>query len=174
MDILVARESFSKRDKRAIIKFQVLLGRSDRQGILFDQAVPAGQTVNGDCYRSVLRKVLHATRTKRPALHEAGVILLQDNAAPHRKQNVLAAIESWGWEILPHPPYSPDLSPCDFFLFPRIKESMRGRRFGTEDEVNQAYKAGMDAVTKVRVGAGIDGLVRRWEKCVEAEGGYFE
>ncbi|PAA51888.1 hypothetical protein BOX15_Mlig021490g1, partial [Macrostomum lignano] len=83
-------------------------------------------------------------------------------------------IESWGWEILPHPPYSPDLSPCDFFLFPRIKESMRGQRFSTEEDVNQAYKAGIAAVTNNGMTTGIDGLVRRWEKCIEAEGSYFE
>ena len=107
-------------------------------GILFDQAVPVGQTVNGDYYLIVLRKVQRAIRDKRPSLHEAGPILLQDNAAPHRKKSDLQALQSWSWEILPHPPYSPDLSPCDFFLFPRIKEPMRGRRFHTEEEVNEA------------------------------------
>lgn len=146
----------------------------DRQGILFDQAVPVGQTVNGDYYLTVLRKVKRAIRDKRPELHNIGPILLQDNAAPHRKREVLDAMDAWGWEILPHPPYSPDLSPCDFFLFPRIKEPMRGRRFNTEEEVNQAFKDGITLMTKSGVQAGIDDLVQRWERCLELDGEYVE
>ncbi|PAA87275.1 hypothetical protein BOX15_Mlig010858g1 [Macrostomum lignano] len=53
-------------------------------------------------------------------------------------------------------------------------ESMRGQRFSAEEDVNRAYKAGIAAVTNNGMTAGIDGLVRRWEKCIEAEGSYFE
>ena len=146
----------------------------DRQDILFDQAVPVGQTVNGDYYLSVLVKVRRAIKDKRPNLHNSGPILLQDNAGPHRKREVLDTLDNWGWEVLAHPPYSPDLSPCDFFLFPRIKEHIRGQRFHDEKEVNDAFKRGISAVTKSGVQPGIDGLVRRWEKCLEVEGMYVE
>ena len=99
----------------------------DMHGIIFDEAVPVGQNVNGDYYLTVLRsKVRRAIRDKRPNLLESGVILLQDNAAPHRKKTVLDALEEWGWKTLAHPPYSPDLSPCDFFLFPKVKELIQG------------------------------------------------
>ena len=37
--------------------------------------------------------------------------------------------------IMPQQPYSPDLAPCDFFLFPRLKGSMKGRRFATIEEI---------------------------------------
>ena len=146
----------------------------DFQGIIFDQAVPHGQTVNGDYYLSVLHKVRRAIRDKRPELKEVGSILLQNNASPHRKKMVLETLETWDWEILPHPPYLPDLSPCDFFLFPRIKENIRGRRYSIEDEVNEAYKHGLSVVTKAGVQDGIYGLVHQWQKCIELEGSYTE
>lgn len=146
----------------------------DRRGILFDEAVPMGQTVNGNYYLAVLRKVRRAISDKRPELKAAGPILLQDNAGPHRKREVLQALTSWGWEILPHPPYSPDLSPCDFFLFPKVKEHCRGRRFQSEDEVNAAFKDGLKRVTESGIQDGIDGLLRRWEKCLNVEGSYVE
>ena len=41
------------------------------------------------------------------------------------------------WETLDHPPYSPDLSPCDYFLFVPMKESLGGDRFKNSDEVEE-------------------------------------
>lgn len=146
----------------------------DRQGLLFDQAVPCGQTVNGDYYLRVLKKVRRAIRDKRPQMSQEGPILLQDNAAAHRKAAVLTALEDFGWEIMAHPPYSPDLSPCDFFLFPKIKEAMRGQRFKDTEDINEAYRQSLAAVTKSGLQGGIDSLVPRWQKCVDADGAYFE
>ena len=161
--------------RRSMMQLKVMhITFFDREGILFDQAVPVGQTVTGAYYLEVLRKVKRAIRDKRPELHNRGPILLQDNAGPHRKREVLETLASWGWEVLPHPPYSPDLSPCDFFLFPRIKEGIRGQRFHTEEEVNEAFKAGIQSLTKTGVQGGIDGLLRRWQKCIDLEGAYVE
>ena len=50
----------------------------------------------------------------------------------------MAAIRDAGFEILDHPPYSPDLAPSDFHLFPKLKESLRGQRFQTDDDVMAA------------------------------------
>ena len=45
-------------------------------------------------------------------------------------------LENCGWEVLPHPPYSPDLSPPDFDLFPKLKKTLRGKRFATIEEAS--------------------------------------
>ena len=104
--------------RRAIANLKVMhITFFDRHGVLFDQAVPVGQRVDGDYYLSTLKKVRRAIRTKRPELHASGAILLQDNAGPHRKLEVPESLESWNWETLPHPPYSPDLS-LRFFSLP--------------------------------------------------------
>ena len=64
-----------------------------------------------------------AMRKKRPALLKAGPILLHDNAVPHKSWHVTSVIDEYKWETLKHPAYFPDLSPCDFDLFPELKNT---------------------------------------------------
>ena len=146
----------------------------DHAGLLSDQAVPVGQIVNGDYYLSVLKKVGRAINDKWPELENAGPILLQDNAGPHRKREVLQTLDTWSWELLPHPLYSPDLSPCDFFLFLRMKKQIRGQHFSSEQEINEAYRQSLITVAKLGLHDGIFDPVSRWWKCIEHEGSYFE
>ena len=76
----------------------------DVQGIILDHPVPHGSTVNGDYYKMILKdKLFPAVKRKRPNLVESGVILLHDNASPHRRSDVIEQIDSLNWEILLHP-----------------------------------------------------------------------
>ena len=61
-----------------------------------------------------------AMRKKRLALLKAGPTLLHDNATPHKSWDVTSVIDKYKWETLKYPAYSPDLSPCDFDLFPEL------------------------------------------------------
>ena len=113
---------------------------SDVQGLLIDRAVATGTTVNGDYYVKFIRHHLRpAIRKKRPDLLREGQIILHDNASSHMKRDVVQLLtEEYDWEeVLQHPPYSPDLSPCDFFWFPRVKNELGGRRFANVDEINR-------------------------------------
>ena len=72
-------------------------------------------------------------------------------------------------EPLQHPPYSPDLAICDFFLFPTVKDHPRGRKFESREELGTAITKALRTVT-------CDGLqhvfgtwVERWDKCIEAK-----
>ncbi|VVC33476.1 Ribonuclease H-like domain [Cinara cedri] len=76
-------------------------------------------------------------RKKRPGMLQNGVSILHDNARPHIGAPVVALLEKYGWERLKHPPYSPDLSPPDFDLFPKLKEPLRGIRFPNLDILNE-------------------------------------
>jgi len=49
-----------------------------------------------------------------------------------------AAILESGFEVMHHPPYSPDLAPSDYHLFPNLKQHLRGQRFSTDDELKYA------------------------------------
>ena len=93
----------------------------DVHGLLIDHAVPKGTTVNGDYYENFLRNHLRpAIRRKSPNLLRDGPIILHDKASPHTKRDVVKLLtKECDWEILEHPPYSPDLLPCDLFWFPR-------------------------------------------------------
>lgn len=148
----------------------------DVQGLLIDHAVPPGTTVTGNYYIEFIRKHLRpAIRRKRPDLLQQGPIILHDNAPAHTKREVVQLFnEEYDWEILQHPAYSPDLSPCDFFFFPNVKNELRGRRFSTVEDVNDAFHRECTALARRGCSNGIDGLVKRWRKCVDLHGHYTE
>jgi histone-lysine N-methyltransferase SETMAR len=71
-----------------------------------------------------------------PALPKP-LLLHFDNASPHKAKVTQEAIERLGFEVIEHPPYSPDLAPADFFLFSTLKRKLRGCRFHSATEVKQ-------------------------------------
>jgi hypothetical protein len=50
--------------------------------------------------------------------------------------------------IIPHPPYSPDLAPCDFALFPKLKKKLKGRRYETVSDIQRESQAFLDSINK--------------------------
>jgi histone-lysine N-methyltransferase SETMAR len=147
----------------------------DFQGIIIDHPVPSGTRVTAEYYRDFIREKLRpAIRKKRPLLLEEGPIVLHDNARPHVAEVVTTLLASYGWEVLEHPAYSPDLSPCDFFLFGKLKAKLRGQSFGTEDAINRATKNALMELATGGLREGIFGLQKRWELCVRDEGRYTE
>ena len=66
---------------------------------------------------------------KRPSKGSSGVHLLHDNASSHKCEVIKSFLASEKVKVLNHPPYSPDPSPCDFFLFPRLKKMLSGNKY---------------------------------------------
>ena len=117
----------------------------DFHGVLTAHRVPTGRTVNKEYYEKYLRTVLRpALRRKRSELINCTPLILHDNASPHNSNLVKELLGGYGWEVLDHPPpppYSPDLSPPDFDLFPKLKEPLRGVRYDSLDELECAVNA---------------------------------
>ena len=65
------------------------------------------------------------------------VTFLQDNARPHTAKTTMKTLRKLKWNLLTHPPYSPDLAPRDFSLFGRLKSDLQGMRFADNDAVIQ-------------------------------------
>ncbi len=98
-------------------------------------------TVNSTIYVGSLRRMREALRRKCPALWQAkNFILLHDNACPHTSEETVEYLEKVSQEVWKHPPYSPDLSPCDFFAFPLLKTKIRGHRFESLGDVKEAAR----------------------------------
>ena len=96
------------------------------------------RTVNADWYTAVcLPEVFAELRNNN---RNRRIILHHDNASSHTARRTKEFLEQQNVELLDHPPYSPDLSPNDFFTFPRIKEKLRGQRFATPEEAVEAFK----------------------------------
>lgn len=75
--------------------------------------------------------MVQALRKKRPGMEEniENVLLHQDNAPAHRARYTELELDVLGIGRLEHAPYSPDLAPLDFALFPAVKAQLRGIRF---------------------------------------------
>jgi len=79
-----------------------------------------------------------------------------------------------GWEVLSHPPYSPDLAPADYHLFGFVKNQMRGQHYETNEALQTAMRQCLRAAGTEFYRKGIFKLSERWEKCVHRNGDYVE
>ena len=78
------------------------------------------------------------------------------------------------YELLPHPPYFPDLAPSDYFLFPNLKKWLGGKRFYSNDEIISQTNTYFEDLGKSYFLEGIQKLEKRWTKCIELKGDYIE
>lgn len=86
----------------------------------------------------------------------------------------MAKLHELGYELLPHPPYSPDLAPSDFFLFADLKRMLAGKKFKTDEEVIAVTEAYFEAKDKSYYKNGIEKLENRYNRCIALEGNYVE
>ena len=78
------------------------------------------------------------------------------------------------FEVLKHPPYSPDLAPSDFHLFGPTKKHLGGQKFADDDEVMVAVQSWLNATPKSFFLEDFRKLVDRWTKCAAKQGDYVE
>ena len=104
----------------------------------------------------------------------AGVLILHDNARPHVSRAVSEILEKYGWQVLPHQPYSPDMSPPDFDLFPKLKKPLRGKRFRSIEQVSDEVTRVIRRINNEEVLTGIQDLPKRWTTVIKHNGDYIE
>ena len=75
-----------------------------------------------------------------------------------------------GIKTVSHPPYSPDVAPCDIWLIPKL----RGCRYETIEEMKEAMTKVIDMLTQEGLDVGFQKLLERYNKCIAAGGNYFE
>ena len=135
---------------------------------------PSGHTVTGRFYKnSVMKKVKEFYNKKRPSKGWSGVHLLHDNASSHKCEIVKSFLASENVKVLNHPPYSPDLSPCDFFLFPRLKKMLSGNKYISRSSLGSAIYQCLQQIPKEDYLSAFRDWVKRLQKCVSV-GEYFE
>jgi histone-lysine N-methyltransferase SETMAR len=146
----------------------------DYCGVLLVDFLPRGESVNAAHYCETLDRLREAVRRKRPGLLSTGVILLHDNATPHTAEMTRNWLNQYKWDILEHPPYSPDLAPSDFHLFGRLKQHLAGQHFKTDDALKDAVLQFLSQLDGYFYWDGIIALVDRWDKCLNKFGDYVE
>ena len=110
-----------------------------------------------------------------PSKGWSGVHLLHDNASFHKREVVKSFLASEKVKVLNHPPYSPDLSPCDFFfLFPRLNKMLSGNKYTSRSSLGSAVYQCLQQIPKEDYLSAFRDWVKRLQKCVSVKGEYFE
>ncbi|UYV82559.1 hypothetical protein LAZ67_21002757 [Cordylochernes scorpioides] len=136
----------------------LLVAFLDNKGIVHHEYLPAGQTVIKEMYLSILRRLREAIRKKGQKKWTNGDwILHHDNARPHTAHLVTSFLAKNGTEILPQPPYSPDIAPFD-----------------TREDIIEKSLLALKSIPKETYKNCFDNWEKRWRWCVEARGDYFE
>ena len=146
----------------------------DSQGVILLDFLPKGETINSEVYIETFRKLKAKIECVRPNLDIANVLLQHDNARPHTSIRTMEAITSFGWTVIPHPPYSPDLARSDYHLFGPMKERLRGNRYGNDNEVKTAVLNFLRHQPAEFYNTGIHAIVHRWTVALEKGGDYVE
>jgi hypothetical protein len=99
---------------------------------------------------------------------------LHANAPAHTSAVATKRAGVLKYEILPHPPYSPDLAPSDFYLFGKLKDHLRCRHFHDDDTLKNVVTAWLESQETVFYNEGIQKLKYCWAKCINLQGDYVE
>jgi histone-lysine N-methyltransferase SETMAR len=146
----------------------------DHKGIILKEPTPAGVTITKEYYANILVELHQEIKKQRRGLVSAGVILHHDNAPAHTSFLVSSTIHNLKYELLRHPPYSPDLAPSDYFLFPVLKDYLAGRHYNDRSSLGSSIYQCLNSMSEDDYTAAIRKLPERWQKCISAEGRYFE
>ena len=111
---------------------------------------------------------------RRPATGLRGLCLIHDNAPAHTCVLVQDFLKKEKVVQLSHPLYSPELSPCDFFLFPLLKITLSGRRYESRSALGSAIYQCLQGISKKTYFSAFTERISRLEKCVSVKEEYFE
>lgn len=173
---LKARRSRSRGKRMFAIFF-------DSSGVVAMVKVEGQATVTARWYtEECLPKVIEEVQSRAamsssrnvPRNGMRGRKLHHDNAPAHTAAATREFLADNGISTLPHPPYSPDLAPCDFWFFPTIKRALKGRRFESDDEMEEAANEAIQNIPPEEFGNFMDKWLSRAHKCIQFDGGYFE
>jgi len=99
---------------------------------------------------------------------------LHNNAPAHWTLAIQKKLAYLGFQFLDHPPYSPDLAPSDYHLFPGLKKQLQGRHFLSDAEVIAAAETWLDGQPSELFLSGLQKLEQWAKKCIELRGEYVE
>jgi len=121
-----------------------LLDFWDQDGILLIDYLPRVQTINAEYYSSLLVQLKDILKEKLRGKFTKGVFFLHDNAPAHRALATQTKLACLVFQCLDHPPYSPDLAPSEYHLFPGLKKQLEVRNFSSDAEVIAAAETWLD------------------------------
>lgn len=148
----------------------------DQLGVVYYELLKPSETITGALYRTQLMRLSRALKEKRAHYYSRHdkIILLHDNARPHVAAPVKTYLETLNWEVLPHPPYSPDLAPSDYHLFRSMAHGLSEQRFTSYEDTKNWVDLWIASKDEEFFRRGIRMLPERWGKVVANDGKYFQ
>lgn len=146
----------------------------DAHGILFIDYLEKNKTINSEYYMCLLDRLSAEIKKKRPHMQRKKVLFHQDNAPCHKSMKTMVKLNELRFELLPHPPYSPDLAPSDYWLFSDLKKMLQRKKFDSNEEVIAETEAYFEDKDKSFYQRGIEKLEERWHQCITHEGVYID
>ena len=148
----------------------MLVAFFNSQRIVYADFLEAGTTQNSVSFCKTLDELVHSL----PLFSSKTVWLHVDNAPSHTSKHTRAHLKMIGLTLLPHPAYSPDLAPCDFYLFGRLKNCLLGKRFSTDDELNKSVLDSLHEISHQELRRVFINWILRLNKCIHVAGEYIE
>ncbi|UYV70639.1 hypothetical protein LAZ67_8000131 [Cordylochernes scorpioides] len=153
-------------EQRICIKFCFKLKKSatETYELIKEAFGDAALSLTGlSVYLGIMRCLREAVRLKRPERWQNNDWILHvGNARPHTAHVVLQFLAKHSTIQIPHPPYSPDLAPNDFFLYPKLKINLKGRKFDNVDMIQAESKATLRNLSKSDFISCFDNWKKRW------------
>ena len=146
----------------------------DAQGIILIDYLEKGQTITGEYYAILLSLLHKKTANGTSEIVAQKILFYQDNAPPHTSAVLIEKVYKLRFKLLPHLPYSPDLAPSGFFLFPNLKVWLGEKRFSSDKELIAVVDGYFKGFETSYFSEGTKELEERCTKCVEVEGDYLE
>lgn len=143
----------------------------DVKGVVYYELLPHNTTITADIYCNQLQQLATQLATKRP--QHGQVRFLHDNARPHTARITREKLLQLGWEILPHPPYSPDLAPSDYHLFRSLQDFLRDKRYDSEEDIKTDLDGFFSSKPEEFYRKGIYDLPTRWQQVMASNGEYI-
>ena len=144
------------------------------QGVIMIDYLVQGRTINDAFYEGKLRQLHPEISRKRRGKLTKGDLLFQENAPAHTSQFAMTAATECGFDMLPEPPYSPDMAPSGFYLFPKLKFHLCGTQYESNEGVIGALHEYLGDQEKASYFEGKIKLEQRWAKCNVLKGDYIE
>ena len=136
-----------------------------------EQWGPHGQTVTKEFYLDVMRRLREAVRKKQPALWASSRWMLHHDRAPTHTSNLMQQfLRKHGTVQVANPPYSPDMSPPDFFLFPKINNTLKGHRFEDIEIIKQNSTQQHQTIPQSEFQKCLEDWRHHWPKCITVNG----
>ena len=141
----------------------------DARGVIFIHYLQKGRIINGEYHANLLRRSSDKIEKKRSHLVKKKMLFYQNNAPVHTTIIAIAKINELKFKLLPHAPYSPDLTRSDYFLFPNLKNGSVLEDLPTMKRWSLRLKANGSNYKQ-----SIETIEHRWKKCIELKGDYVE